>query len=228
MSIGDAFQPVLKSPLAVRQMPHHLKQPSFGSMAKGADHRSANSVFMRYGRMDSSARKAPASVDDIAHMLLPVLAARRLKAAPRAGNLLPRRFCGDNCRRAAPTSSRAAPTDNFRNIAEFARCMFGIESLCGAAESFWSHRIFSARSKERPGSSHRAERLNAALARHLDLRICVFTTHASKMKKRVLARLNPAVQEHEQNPQPSPETVAEPFAKSFASSSVHCQYIRGQ
>jgi hypothetical protein len=70
MSVGDAFQSVLKSLTAVRQMSHHLKEPFFGSMADGADHGSANSEFMRDGRDNSTARKAPASVDDVAHVLL--------------------------------------------------------------------------------------------------------------------------------------------------------------
>lgn len=132
MSIADTFQPILESPIAVRQMPHHLKQTLFRSMAKGTDHRSADRVFMLDGRNDSTARKAPASVDDFAHMLLPVFAVRRsLRASPR------RRFAAASLRGQLREISAhflaRAPTDNC-GISQCSRHAFAAWSpLCDAA-----------------------------------------------------------------------------------------------
>ncbi len=228
MSIADTFQPVLGSPLAVRQMPHHLKEPFFRSMAKGAHHRSANSVFMRDGRNDSTARKAPASVDDVAHMLLPVFAVRRsLRASPRADDLVPRRLRKQLQEMSACFLARA-PTDNCR-ISKSSRDAFAAW-LPLRSESFSSHRIFSARSKKETGlyPSERSARTQLWPVISTYEAASPRLMRASKIKKRGSCEAAPPVQEHEQNPWPSPETVAGPFAKSFAMSSVHCQYIRGQ
>ena len=72
VAVGDALQALLKSLTAVGQLPHHLKQHFFGSMADEAEHGSANRESMRDGRDEPTAGKAPASLDDAAHMSLPV------------------------------------------------------------------------------------------------------------------------------------------------------------